>query len=180
MTIRIPVVVLLLMTLVATTARFADAQQSPPAAARATIGGKSITIAYSAPSVRGRQIFGSGGLLSKDPTYPVWRAGANNATTLRTDAELVLGALTVPRGTYTLFVNVADPNSWELIVNRQTGQSGLEYDAKQDLGRIKMSMSKPPAAIETLRYEITDGSGGRGELRLLWEQHVASVAFIAR
>ena len=50
---------------------------SPPAKASATIADKRITIKYGAPSIRGRQIFGEAGLLSKDWTYPVWRAGAN-------------------------------------------------------------------------------------------------------
>ena len=61
---------------------------SPPAKASATIGGKRITIKYGAPSIRGRQIFGEEGLVSKDWTYPVWRAGANAATTLITDVDL--------------------------------------------------------------------------------------------
>ena len=155
-------------------------QPSPAATATGTIGGASITIQYSAPSVRGRRIFGPGNLLSKDPTYPVWRAGANAATTMRTSADLDLGGLRVPRGTYTLYVNVRDPNAWELVVNKQTGQSGLDYDAKQDLGRVKMTMTKPPALVETLRYEIRTDGGGRGELRLAWENHVASVPITAR
>jgi hypothetical protein len=155
-------------------------QQSPAATATRTVGGATITIQYSAPSVRGRQIFGVGNLLSKDPTYPIWRAGANAATMLRTSADLDLGGLRVPRGTYSLYVNVRDPNAWELVVNKQTGQSGLEYDAKQDLGRIKMTMNKPPALVETLRWEIRDSGGGRGDLQLAWENHVGSVPMTAR
>ena len=54
----------------------------------------------------------------------------------------MIGSLSVP-GDYTLFVNLANPAAWELIVNKQTGQSGLEYDAKQDLGRVKMTVSAP-------------------------------------
>ncbi|MGH9481332.1 MAG: DUF2911 domain-containing protein [Terriglobales bacterium] len=45
--------------------------------------------------MRGRQIFGPGGLLSHDPNYPVWRAGANAATAFHTDADLMLGDLHV-------------------------------------------------------------------------------------
>src|SRR5579864_1012939 len=83
--------------------------QSPPARVTATIGGKSLSIQYSAPSVRGRKIFGDGGLLSRDPTYPIWRAGANAATTFKTEGNLDLGGLNVPAGSYTLYVNVKDP-----------------------------------------------------------------------
>src|SRR5229473_262286 len=78
--------------------------QSPADQASATIAGKSITIKYSSPSVRGRQIFGDGGVLSRDSTYLVWRAGANAATMLQTGADLDIAGLTVPAGTYTLYV----------------------------------------------------------------------------
>jgi hypothetical protein len=149
--------------------------QSPPATATGTINGKSLSVRYSAPSVRGRQIFGAGGLLSKDPTYPTWRAGANSATTFTTDADLMVGNVSVPKGTYTLYAWVQNPDSWDLIINKQTGQWGLMYDAKQDLGRVKMSMSKPPKLVETLKYSIADKGKGTGELRLEWEHRVATV-----
>ena len=155
-------------------------QLSPPASASVTIGGKAIRISYSAPSVRGRKIFGDGGLLSRDSTYPVWRAGANAATTLRTDAALDVGGLAVPRGAYSLYVWVKDPNAWALIVNKETGQSGLDYNAKLDLGRVTMTMSKPPAMVERLKYTLSDLGGNRGELRLEWENHVATVSIVAK
>lgn len=146
------------------------APASPPDQASLSVGGKTITIKYSSPSVRGRKIFGPGGLLSHDPTYPVWRAGANAATSLHTDVKLKLGNLTVPAGDYTLFVLVSDPDHWQLIVNRQTGQWGLTYDPKQDLGRTPMEMSTPPQTIERLKYTLTTDN-----LTLAWDKHVASV-----
>jgi len=154
--------------------------QSPAATATGTINGKTLAVRYSAPSVRGRQIFGADGLLSRDPTYPAWRAGANSATTFHTDADVVVGGLAVPKGTYTLYAWVQNPASWELIISKQTGQWGLSYDAKQDLGRVKMSMSKPPALVETLKYTIADKGQGAGELRLEWEHHVATVPILVK
>ena len=149
--------------------------QSPPAQATATIGGKKLAINYSAPSVRGRRIFGAGGVISNDPTYPIWRAGANEATAFHTDADLDLGGLRVPKGDYTLWVLVKDPDAWELILNKQTGQWGLTYRSAQDLGRVKMTMSKPAAPVEKLKYTLTDLGSGKGKLQLEWENHVASV-----
>lgn len=157
-----------------------SAQQSPGRTATGTIAGKTISIRYSAPSVRGRKIFGEGGLVMKDRTAPVWRAGANAATTLHTDADLSLGGLAVPKGDYSLYVNVKDPDAWVLIVNKQTGQSGLAYDASQDLGRVDIQMSKPPAPVEQLKYEISDDGGNKGTLRLEWENHIASVAITVK
>ena len=107
---------------------------SPDASTSITVGGKVLSIKYSAPSVRGRQIFGPGGLISKDPNYPVWRAGANSATSFHTDADLKIGNLSVPKGDYTIYALIEDPNNWQLIINKQTGQWGLTYDASQDLG----------------------------------------------
>jgi DUF2911 family protein len=156
------------------------AQLSPPASTTVTIDGKTISIRYSAPSVRGRKIFGAGGLLSTDPTYPVWRAGANAATAFRTDADLDVGSLRVPRGSYTLFVLVKDPEAWELIVNKQTGQWGLDYAPSQDVGRIRMAMAKPPAIVERLKYTLTDKGTGKAELQLAWEHHVGTVGMTVR
>ena len=148
--------------------------QSPPAQASVTVNGKTLSIHYSAPSVRGRKIFGAGGLLSQDPTYPAWRAGANSATAFHTDTNLDLGGLNVPKGDYTLYVWVKDPEAWELIINKQNGQWGLEYDAKQDVGRVKMTMSKPPATVEVLKYTLSN-QAGKVSLQLAWEKHIATV-----
>jgi hypothetical protein len=146
------------------------------------IGGKTIEIKYSAPAVNGREgkLFGKDGRIAQDAHYPVWRAGANEATALHTDAALDIGGLTVPKGDYTLFVNLANPASWELIVNKQTGQSGLEYDAKQDLGRVRMTMSKPPAMVEQLKYTLSNAGGNKARLQLAWEDHIASVTITAK
>jgi hypothetical protein len=171
---------LLLSGLASFCAIAAWAQASPHKTETAAIGGQTISITYGAPSVRGRQIFGEGGQLSTDPTYPAWRAGADTSTTFHTDADLNIGGLPVPKGDYSFYVWVKDPNAWELIVNKQTGQWGTEYDPARDLGRIKMTMSVPPTPVETLKYTLTDLGGGRGRLEIAWEKHVASVPVVIR
>jgi hypothetical protein len=156
------------------------AQQSPPAQTSVTIGGKTISIKYAAPSVRGRKIFGDGGLLSHDPHYPVWRAGANAATALHTDADLDLGNLHVPAGDYTLFVDVSNPDQWTLIVSKKTGEWGLAYDDTADLGRVKMQMTKPSAPVEKFQIVLSSAGPASGRLQMQWENHIASVDFHAR
>jgi hypothetical protein len=156
---------------------FAQKFTSPPAETSVTIAGKNIAIKYSAPSVHGRQIFGDGGKISHDPHYPVWRAGANSATALHTEADLDIKGLHVPAGDYTLFANVADPDHWELIVSKEWG---LAYKDNMDLGRVRMDMSKPPALIETYKMTLSSGGGNSGTLELAWENHVASVSFTAK
>jgi hypothetical protein len=149
--------------------------QSPSQQATVTVAGKTISIKYSAPSVRGRQIFGDGGVVSHDKTYPVWRAGANRATAFHTDADLNVSGNVVPAGDYTLFVLVKDPAAWQLIINKQTGQWGLTYKEDQDLARVKMDMSKPAAPVETLKYTLTNEETNKVKLTIEWENHAASV-----
>lgn len=145
------------------------AQQSPPAETSVTIAGKVIRISYSAPSMRGRKIFG--GL---EPYGRVWRAGANSATALHTDANLDIGGLSVPKGDYTLFVYL-DPNQWQLVVSKETGEWGLDYNQSRDLGRVKMDMSKPPKPIETYKMTLSSVGANKGKLQLAWENTVAEV-----
>ena len=153
--------------------------KSPPATESATVGGATITINYSSPGVNGRagKIFTKDGLISHNPHYPVWRAGANAATKLHTDADLDIGGITVPKGDYTLFVDISDPDNWQLIVNKQTGQWGLAYDAAQDLGHAKMTMDTAPSLVENLRYTLKDLGGKKGTVSLAWENKIASVQF---
>jgi Protein of unknown function (DUF2911) len=157
--------------------------KSPPAKATATVGGHEITITYSSPGVKGREgkIFTADGLVktSRGSQYPIWRAGANSATTLHTDSDLMIGDLSVPKGDYTLFVDISDPDQWTLIVNKKTGEWGLAYDGSQDLGKTKMTMGKPSAMVENLLYTITDNGGGKGTITLAWENHSASVPITA-
>jgi len=149
--------------------------QSPTQEASVSVAGKTLSIKYSAPSVRGRQIFGDSGVVSHDKTYPVWRAGANRATAFHTDADLNVGGSAVPAGDYTLFVLVKDPDAWQLIINKQTGQWGLTYKEDQDLARVKMDMSKPAAPVETLKYTLTNEESNKVTLTLGWDDHVGSV-----
>ena len=155
--------------------------KSPPATATATFAGNAITIKYSSPRVNGRagHIFAKDGLIGHDPTYPAWRAGANSSTNLRTEADISIGELAVPKGDYSLFVDITDPDNWVLIVNKQTGKWGTVYDKAQDLGRVKMKMSAPPSLVENLEYTLTTKGGKKGMLTLAWENHSASVPIAA-
>ncbi len=142
---------------------------SPPATATATVSGSDITVSYSAPSVRGRKIMGE-----LVPYGKVWRTGANAATTLKTDANLRIGDLSVPKGTYTLY-SIPEADGWTLIVNKQTGQWGTNYDAAQDLGRVKMNVSKAASPVETFVIDFHDVGTDKGKMRIAWENAEATV-----
>lgn len=163
---------ILVCSLLVATAAFAQETKkplSPPAKADATIGGKHVTIDYSAPSKRERKIMGE-----LVPYGKVWRTGANAATTLKTDGDLMIGSVHVPAGTYTLFT-IPGEKEWTLIINKQTGQSGTVYDEKQDLGRTKMTVKAVPGVVETFAINLKPSGAKKGTLSLTWENTEASV-----
>lgn len=142
---------------------------SPRDTARAIVGGAHIQIDYGRPMKRGRVIFGN-----VVPWDTVWRTGANQATQLITDKDLVIGGTTVPAGTYSLFT-IPSAKGWQLIINKQHGQWGTDYDAKQDLARIPLHLRT--LSTPTERFTIlTRGS----DLVLTWDQWEASVGMKAR
>jgi len=148
---------------------------SPAATASVAFGDKQVRISYHAPSMHGRQIFG--GLV---PYGQVWRAGANQATLLHTDVDLMIGNLTVPKGDYSLYVLPAE-KEWTLIVNSQTGQWGITHggatteDPAKDVGRVAMKLAKPAAPVETFAITLAKDS-----LSMSWENTVATVALGAK
>ena len=144
---------------------------SSPATAEATIGGKKISIAYSAPSMRGRKIIGE-----LVPYDKVWRTGANAATTLVTEADLQFGDLRVPKGTYTLYT-LPGQAEWKLIVNKQTGQWGTEYSEGQDVGRVTMQVKQVSAPAEKFAINLEPSGTKGGLLKMTWENTEASVPF---
>ena len=133
--------------------------------------GSRIYVDYGRPSMRGRRIMG--GLV---PYGRVWRTGANAATTLVTDVPLDLGGTRVPRGTYTLYT-IPSATGWTLIVNRQTGQWGTQYEAARDLARIPMRTSTLREPVEQFTIALERGGAGAGNLALAWERTRAWVPF---
>ena len=146
-------------------------QSSPRDTAEATIAGAQLLVDYSRPSKRGREIFG--GLV---PYNAVWRTGANSATTLVTNRPLRMGSTTVPAGTYTLYT-IPTAASWTLIVNKQTGQWGTEYDQSQDLARIPMRVKKVSAPVEQFTIAVEPGRQNAGVLAMTWDTTRAELPF---
>jgi hypothetical protein len=140
------------------------AQASPPATATGTINGANVSIKYSSPSVKGRQIWG--GLVPYDK---VWRAGANSATVIETDKDLMVQGQKLPAGKYSVYA-IPGQNEWTMIFNSATGQWGINRDGSttqdpaKDVIRVKVKPGKSAAMQEALKYDVT-GTG----FTLNWE-----------
>lgn len=151
-----------------------DNKPSPAETATVSLGGHDVTINYSAPSMRGRKIVGE-----LVPYDKVWRTGANEATSLKTDVALKVGGTAVPAGSYTLY-SVPSSSGWKLIINKQTGQFGTEYHQEQDLARIPMQSKKLASPQEKMSISFENTHGSSTELHIKWENTDEYVAVVAQ
>jgi len=162
--------------------------------------GKWIEITYGRPLQRGRDLFGSGanyGKAANDvgapgfPPPPVWRAGANQTTRLKTEVSLTLGATIVPPGEYSLFIDLKGPSEWTLIVSRWAAQAKFDpqnkealwgaygYTADKDVVRVPMKVDTLPFAVDELTWTFVDMTNDSGKIALIWGKSMASTPFKA-
>lgn len=147
----------------------AVAQQKPPLSPRKSAehtfaDGKKVTIDYGSPSIRGRKIMGD-----LVPYGQVWRTGANAATGFVTDTNLTVGDTKVPAGKYTIYT-LPNENNWQLIINKQTGQWGTEYNQPQDLARIPMKVESLSSPVEQMTFSFEKTGDDSANLVLEWEK----------
>jgi hypothetical protein len=132
------------------------------------VDGANISITYGRPYLRDRTV----GDTVEPLDGSVWRLGADEATTLATDTDLMVGAAHVPAGEYTLWT-LKTGDSTELIVNAETGQWGTAYDPAHDLDRTEMTVGTLDAPAEQLTLFLENR-----ELRFEWGSMVASVPIL--
>jgi hypothetical protein len=142
---------------------------SPPATSSVIIAGKKITVDYYAPSAHGRKIMGS-----LVPYDEVWCTGANIATGITTEADLLVGGLKLPKGAYSIWT-LPTAKDWTLIINKETGQFHLDYRPALDFGRTKMNVKALNDPVETFRIDLRNDGGNKGTLALVWEKTEVSV-----
>jgi len=153
--------------------------------------GKWIEIAYGRPIKRSRDLFGGTGAnydKTVNPDAPVWRAGANQTTQLKTEVPLVINGKTVPPGTYTVFIELK-PNNWTLIVSRWEAQKEFDqnnktqlfgaygYTPDKDVVRAPMTLSTLPFSADQLSWQFLDMSDAGGKIAIMWDKVIASVPF---
>ena len=128
-------------------------------------GPATISIDYGQPHLRGRALDGND--ILKSPYDSVWRLGANLATQLQTDVDLLLGGSQIARGRYSLFLRTgSEPR---LIVSRQTGQWGTEYDSRLDLARIPLTLRTTTESVESFTiWLVPAAAGAEGTFRMAW------------
>lgn len=157
-------------------------------------GGKWIEITYGRPLQRGRDLFGSGadyGKAANDvgtPNLlapPVWRAGANVSTRLKTEVPLMFGNTKIPAGEYSLFIDLKLPE-WTLIISNWPAQQKFDskdktalwgaygYTADKDVARVPMKLEKLSYEVDQLTWTFLDMKNTGGRIALMWGNTLAS------
>ncbi|HEY1056611.1 MAG TPA: DUF2911 domain-containing protein [Emticicia sp.] len=141
---------------------------SPPATATGEINGIKVTVNYGQPSVKGREVWGK-----LVPYGEVWRAGANEATTIEFWKDVTIEGKALPAGKYGFFT-IPNTNEWTIIFNKVPNQWGaFKYDASQDALRVTVKPKKSKTFNEKLGYAVNKNS-----VSLAWEN--AEVAFAVK
>lgn len=114
------------------------------------IGTVDVMVNYGSPSVKDRQL--AGGLI---PYGEIWRAGANEATTLEISAPVTFGGKPLAAGKYALFVRAKENGAWDVIVNEVANQWGAyNYDATKDVLTVAATPRMVDEASETLEFML--------------------------
>ena len=144
---------------------------SPACTLKQRVGLTDIEIVYSRPGMKDRAIFGS-----LVPYGQVWRTGANNATKITFSTPVKLNGTEIAAGSYSIYT-IPGESEWTIIINKNTGQSGTQYDEKADVARFKatpVTMTKP---METFVIEFTDIRDESALLNLAWENTIVPIKF---
>ena len=155
------------------------------------VGGSWIDIMYGRPMLRGRDAFTGVGAEYGKAAYagaPVWRAGANDSTRLRTSIPLAFGRTTVPAGEYSIFIELKSPTEWTFIVSSfakapfgapvTEGLYGaFNYTPEKDVARAPMRVDALPYRLEQLTWEFIDMTATGGRMAIMWDRTIGSVPF---
>lgn len=146
-------------------------QKSPSASISYTIGLTAITVEYASPSVKDRAIYGA-----LVPYGEVWRAGANQATTVEFSTDVAIEGKALTKGKYALFLIPKEGDKWTAIFNKVHDQWGAyNYDENEDALRVEVSAKTVGKSEEHLAYSIVQQKFNKGYIRFAWEKKRAYI-----
>jgi hypothetical protein len=125
---------------------------------KATINGAHITLDYSRPMLRGRDMLG------QLKPGQVWRIGADSPTTLESDKDLDFGGTVVPKGKHILLARLDAPGKWTLVFS---SKSVFQYEASAKIAEVPLTFEEANDSDEMVTLKLTD-QGGSGVLEIAW------------
>lgn len=136
---------------------------SPQSTVSQKVGLTDISITYSRPGMKGREIYG--GLV---PYGQLWRTGANALPKLTLGDEVTMGGQKVPAGEYAL-LTIPDQAEWTIIINSKTQGSTADYDESQDVARFTVKPTTLPEKVETFTIGFSDIKNEGANIDIEWE-----------
>ena len=136
---------------------------SPTQTIKQDFGVSSVELIYSRPGIKGRKIFGD-----LVPWNKVWRTGANSATRIKFNDDVIFGGQPLKAGEYAIYT-VPNENEWEIIINKGSANWGTDYKQPDDIFRVKAKPVKLPFAIETFTMGFSDVTGTSCKLQIMWD-----------
>ncbi|NUO83132.1 DUF2911 domain-containing protein [candidate division KSB1 bacterium] len=146
-------------------------QVSNRGTANAAFGGKSVSINYGRPQLKGRD------MLAMAPEGTVWRMGMNEATEIKTEADLKFGETVIPAGSYSLWMKKGSGDKWNLVFNKKTGIWGHEHPPADDLAAVPMTVTANETSVEAFTIEVTGDGESSGEIKAMWGKSIVAAAF---
>lgn len=151
----------LMMLFTATAQKDKSKRPSPPAQVTQELNGAKVTIDYSKPSKKGREIFGGLEKYGK-----VWRTGANESTWIEVSKDVKVEGKTLPAGKYALFT-IPGEKEWVIIFNKKwDGWGAYEYKDTDDVLRVTVQSSTSDTVVESFNIDIEDS----GDVVIAWDQ----------
>jgi hypothetical protein len=143
--------------------------------ARGSVGTATFTVDYGRPLARGRELIGN-----VIPYDFVWRTGANAATQFTVSSPITLDGLAMKPGTYTLWTAPHKNGVVDLIVNKEFGQWGTDYDGSHDLGTAPLHTELAKAPVEEFTISIVSSDAHHGSLVMAWGNFLWSAAIVVK
>lgn len=169
---KIKILCLLTLTWVALLSTNAFPQKNPRSTSRLELGGKFIFVEYGRPSLKGRDMF------AQLDVNKVWRLGADKSTTLTSDANLSFNKVSVPQGTYSVWLKKLGDKSYELLFNKKSGQWGTQHEAIDDFADVPLTYAESNDTVEMFTINLIKATKGNGgEFELLWGNVVLKAPF---
>jgi hypothetical protein len=139
---------------------------SQAATVKQTVGVTDVTIVYSRPGVKGREIWGK-----VVPYNEIWRAGANLSTMLEVSEDVKIEGQKVPAGKYSIFMIPAQTGDWTLVINKAVLIGGTNgYKQEEDVFRAKVKPQMMTTSQEWLAYTVDDLTDSTATIALVWEK----------
>ena len=142
---------------------------SPTQTVKQDFGVSSVELIYSRPGIKGRKIFGD-----LVPYGQVWRTGANAATRLKFNDDVMIGGQSLKAGEYALYT-VPGESEWQIIINKGSANWGTDYKQEDDILRVKVKPMKTEVPVESFTMQFANVKPTSMDLQIMWDRTAVAV-----